>query len=57
MTGLGQIGGAEAVQAIGQRGFTEAATALRQAARNPEPAVRLAAIRALGQVVPTFNGW
>jgi uncharacterized protein len=40
----------ETIQAIGHRGFTEAVTALFEAARDSAPAVRMAAIRALGQV-------
>jgi len=41
---------AEAIQAVGQRGLTEGSAALLQAAHDPVPAVRLAAIKALGQV-------
>jgi HEAT repeat protein len=40
----------EAIQAIGQRGLTEASAALLQATHDSMPSVRLAAIKALGQV-------
>ena len=40
----------EAIQAVGQRGLTEGSAALLQAAHDSAPTVRLAAIKALGQV-------
>ena len=40
----------EAIQAVGQRGLTEGSAALLEATHNSVPAVRLAAIKALGQV-------